>query len=90
MSKYICRALVVYWKKKLTQSTDTANTNNQKPPLKSELRTLAPHYQMSDLKVHPRIPYTTTALQTTAIDNETEEFEPVYESTEPIDYDDAP
>ena len=71
----------MYWKKKLTQSTNTANRLTS---LKGEQGTLAPRYEMSSKKARPPIPHAPTAVQTTA--KGTYECGPLYESTEPIDY----
>lgn len=77
----------MYCKKKPIQGTNTANTNNQKILVKSEQGTLTPRYEMSNKKACLPTPFAPTALQTTAMEIETDETEPVYEITEPIDYD---
>ena len=79
----------MYWKKKPTQSTNTANA--YKPTsLKTEQGTLAPRYEMSNKKPSRPIPSPPTAIQTTDMEKEADENEygPLYEATEPLDYDD--
>ena len=77
----------MYWKKRPTQSTNTANIHRQ-PSSQNAHRTPNPRYEMSNKKAPPPIPRIHAPVPTTAMEKENGEFSELYECTDAIDYTD--
>ena len=78
------RGLVIYWKKKLGRNADSFDII-KKPPLDNQQVTLPFRYEMGSRKTHPPIPSIPTFVQTTAMETENEDPEPLYERPDPMD-----
>ena len=75
---------MIYWKRKSAQNTDTFGITKQ-PPHDNQQGTLPSRYEMGSRKPRPPIPSTPLSMQTTAMENENEDFGPLYECTDPLE-----